>query len=191
MQQLFSEVYVELQKELLVESAQAFGKQKSDPLAMLHHAPKQKTKPTPPSQKKKAGDALDGGFLRNVPLPEKLMKTQQQQARLQQAHITRMNQAAKEGANVYQQRKAPHKSIWNLAMDPNVVLAIEESRATPLQEHVPACSCGSKDVRHFGNVTSRNQDMRKGETWGMKDRGDKVVSWYQCNKCGKTWNKNE
>jgi hypothetical protein len=191
MQQHFSEVYVELQKELSEESARAFGKQKSDPLAMLHQAPKRKTKPPPLSQKKKAGDASDGGFLRNVPLPERLMKTQRQQARLQQAQIARMNQAAKEGPSVHQRRKPIRKSIWNLAMDPNAAKAIEESTATVSQEHVPACSCGSKDVSNFGTVTSRNQDMSKGETWGMKDRGDDVVSRFQCNKCGKMWNEEE
>jgi hypothetical protein len=201
MQQLFSEVYVELQQELSEESARAFQKQKSDPLAML--APKRRMvkAPKPASHgQKKAGDAADGGFLRSIPLPERLKKTQQQQARLQQAQIARMNQSAalsslsSTTSNVYQRRKSSRKSIWNLAMDPNAAQAIQESKEddTAAVEDLPACSsCGSRNVKSFGNVTSRNQDMRKGETWGMKDRGDDVVTRCQCNQCGKIWNEAE
>jgi hypothetical protein len=55
-------------------------------------------------------------------------------------------------------------------------------------ELAPSCSCGSSNVRSMGNTTSRNQDLKKGETWGMKDRGEEVMFRYQCNGCGKMWN---
>ena len=191
MQQMFSEVYVELQKELMDESALIFKEQRNDPLGMLHHASRKRrnSKPPPVAQKKKGGDASDGGFLRSVPLPERLLRTQHEQALLQQAQLARINQAAKESSFVYKRRKPARKSIWNLALDPKAAEAIEVAKSGPVtHNHTPTCSCGSKDVRSFGTVTSRNQDMRKGETWGMKDRGDDVVARYQCNACGKTWN---
>ena len=195
-QQLFSEVYVELQKELSEETEKQFREQKSDPLAMLGARRKPKVQP-PISRKQKAGDAADGGFIRTIPLPGRLLKTQREQARLQKAQLAKMNRAMTNDSgrdssiNVYQRRKSSRKSIWNLAMDPNAAKAIEESSATAPQQHEPSCSCGSKDVRSVGNVTSRNQDMRKGETWGMKDRGDDVISRFHCNACGKTWNEEE
>jgi len=52
------------------------------------------------------------------------------------------------------------------------------------------CTCGSKDVSSFGNITSRNQEARKGEIWGT-DRGEEVIHRYQCNQCGRTWNEVE
>jgi hypothetical protein len=50
------------------------------------------------------------------------------------------------------------------------------------------CTCGSKDVEIEGTVTSRNNDMMKGEVWGMKDRAEMVVERLHCLACGKTWN---
>ena len=195
LQQLFSEVYIELHKELSEETARAFQKQKKDPLAMLHRAAPKRKPPPPISQKKKAGNAADGGFLRSVPLPERLLRTQQQQARLQQEQIARMNRIAKEGdiSSVYQRRKSSRKSIWNLAMDPNAAKAIAEGAGNleaSLEEHVTPCSCGSKDVRNFGNITSRNEGATKGEILGSGSSND-VVTRYQCNTCGKTWNEEE
>lgn len=207
MQQLFSEAYVDIRRQLQEEADRAFSNQKSDPLAMLHNglglAPRRMMRaPKPATEKKKEGKASDGGFLRNVPLPERMLKTQQEQARLQQSQIERMNQLAAAGSrepatksynpssNVYQKRKASKKSIWNLAMDPTTksVDSNEGDEAVRAMERAPPCSCGSQNVKAFGNITSRNQDLKKGETWGMKDRGDEVVSRYQCNDCGKMWN---
>ncbi len=196
-QQLFSEAYLDLQKQLQDEADRAFSQQKSDPLAMLHSglglAPRRMTHraPRPDAKKMKEGNISDGGFLRNVPLPERLLRTQKEQAWLQQAQITRMNQLASRTmerfgtTSVYQRRKSSKKSIWNLAMDPNTA---EGEKATDMVNDSSTCSCGSINVRSFGNITSRNQDLKKGETWGMKDRGDDVVSRYQCDDCGKMWN---
>mmetsp|Transcript_22933 Transcript_22933/g.47127 ORF Transcript_22933/g.47127 Transcript_22933/m.47127 type:complete len:86 (+) Transcript_22933:1053-1310(+) len=53
----------------------------------------------------------------------------------------------------------------------------------------PKCtSCGSSKIESHGNITSRNNDVRKGEVWGMKDRGEMVVERYRCLNCGKVWN---
>jgi transposase-like protein len=215
-QLLFSEVYLELQQELSTESAAAFSKSKQDPLSMLNaglYSGRKKRgslaqkKPPPPKKNKHANVMEEGGFMRNIPLPERLVRTQQQQAQLQASQIARMNRAAASpsassfagaaGAapNVYQRRKSSTKSIWNLAMDPNyAVKAIEQVNRDKLQQanhHLPNCSCGSKDITSHGNVTSRNQDMSKGETWGSKDRSDDVIARYQCNSCGKMWNEEE
>lgn len=206
MQQLFSKAFVDLRKSLREEADRAFSKQKNDPLAMLHGgiAPRRMSRaPKPNAEKNKVGKASDGGFLRTVPLPERLLRTQQDQATLQDSQIARMNELAAGAStdhhtmptpanvsNVYKRRKSSRKSIWNLAMDSstNATDAQEGEEAARIMEQAPACSCGSQNVRAFGNITSRNQDLRKGETWGMKDRGDDVVSRYQCNDCGKTWN---
>lgn len=197
MQQLFSEAFLDLQNQLQGEADLAYSSQKSDPLAMLHNAsvsaPRRANHRAPKAgaQKKKEGDLDDGGFLRQVPLPERLLRTQKEQARLQKAQIARLNQLAEgaeersEAASVYQRRKSSKKSIWNLAMDTN---ATSEPKEKEVIELTPRCTCGSNNVQAFGNITSRNQDLKKGETWGMKDRGDDVVSRYQCNSCGKMWN---
>lgn len=197
MQELFAEAYVDLQKQLQAESSLAFSKQRADPLALLHGGgPSQQRSSRanaarrPPPEKKNAGDAGDGGFLRSVPIPMRLIQTQKEQARLQKEQIQRMNQAASsQTTDVYKRRKSSTRSIWHMAMDKNKVLEAENSEK--LQEYTPPCSCGSKRVQPVGNVTSRNQDLKKGETWGMKDRGEDVVARYRCEDCGKMWNEEE
>jgi hypothetical protein len=191
LQALFSEVYVEVRKELEEESERAFQTQKSDPLAMLHQAPKRRPKALP-GQNKKAGKQTDGGFLRDVPIPDRLLRTQQNQAQLQRAQIERMKRAAKqtEESDLYRRRKPSKKSIWNLAMETQTKAGSKphEGFQHLLTDRAGvSCSCGSSNVRNFGNITSRNQDIKKGETWGMKDRGNEVVTKYKCNECGKAW----
>ena len=230
-QKLFSEAFLELQQELSEESVRAFRQQKSDPLASLlssggSGARKKKKnrssleKPPPPSKNPK-GDNTDesaGGFLRSVPLPERLLKVQQQQAQVHAQQLARMNKAAaaSEGASstsdvtsslyhlsreasssssLYKRRKTSKQSIWNLAMDPATEKALQDAKmsgkaatSTATTLSVPPCTCGSTNVEPFGNITSRNQDLRKGEIWGGKDRSDDVVTRYRCNQCGKTWN---
>ena len=50
------------------------------------------------------------------------------------------------------------------------------------------CKCGSTNVEISGNVTSRNNDMTKGEVWGSKDRAEAVMERCHCLACGKRWN---
>ena len=52
-----------------------------------------------------------------------------------------------------------------------------------------ACStCGSTNIEVNGNITSRNNDVMKGEVWGMKERSEVVVERCRCLSCGKMWN---
>jgi len=236
MQEMFSECYLEIQEELFEESVKAFKKQKSDPLAMLSassastFASRKRRKlvvvrgPAPDVDKKKEGKEGDGGFLREIELPERLKKTQQEQRELQNQQLARINKAASaarrasrestRSANnktnesalatavafsksVVKRRKGSGKSIWNLAMDKGrdgklstVAESYKSENNNKYAQSDVTCACGSKDVQSFGNITSRNQEVRKGEIWGT-DRGEDVISRYQCNKCGKTWNETE
>eukprot|EP00529_Nitzschia_sp_RCC80_P032445 CAMPEP_0113499074 /NCGR_PEP_ID=MMETSP0014_2-20120614/31543_1 /TAXON_ID=2857 /ORGANISM="Nitzschia sp." /LENGTH=232 /DNA_ID=CAMNT_0000393203 /DNA_START=267 /DNA_END=968 /DNA_ORIENTATION=- /assembly_acc=CAM_ASM_000159 len=169
----------------------------------------------------RAGKADDGGFLRDTHVPERLLKTQQHQKQIQQQHLDRINRASGSGlayagnGSVEQQlskrRKGSRKSIWNLAMESTTNKAIgEEDSSTMMRKKPPppsssatyddhdddhgvvCSSCHSGDVHSFGNITSRNADVRKGEIWGSGSRGDgDVINRYQCNACGKTWNEEE
>ncbi len=215
-QELFSECFLELQQELAEESTRAFSRQRKDPLAMLsassnsknnNNKKRRKTSlhnkgQAPDLFRKQEGKATDGGFLREIGLPERLKRTQQEQERLQHEQLARMNQAASaarrasrttntssSSSTIAQRRKGSGKSIWNLAMgNSKKIVSYKESSANNL--HSIACTCGSKDVQSFGNITSRNQEVRKGEIWGT-DRGEEVINRYQCNKCGRTWNEVE
>merc|ERR1712157_559317 len=98
---------------------------------------------------------------------------------------------------IKKRRKGSRKSIWNLAMDkgPDGELAtVAESFHEGVYENNInlniRCDCDSDDVQNFGSITSRNEQARKGEIWGT-DRGEDVISKYQCNKCGKIWNEIE
>ena len=204
-QNIFSECFLELQQELAEESARAFSRQKKDPLAMLSNPSRKKRKlvgQAPDLMKKQEGRAEDGGFLREVGLPEHLRKTQEEQRQLQHQQLVRMNQAASAArrasraqSTVNQRRKGSGKSIWNLAMDKGrdgkLSTKAENYKQTNNRDLLNVvCKCGSKDVQSFGNITSRNQEVRKGEIWGT-DRGEEVINRYQCNQCGKTWNEVE
>ena len=212
-QTLFSECFLELQQELSEESVRAFQQQKIDPLAMLSATSSKKRKSLTKGEsnlgKKKAGDVNDGGFLRDIALPECMKKTQQMQAQLQQKQIARMNEATKKinsgssaaaissilnsGSKPNQRRKGSGKSIWNLAMDSGLdgkkTAAESYMSSSQDNDHGVVCTCGSKDVKSFGNVTSRNDDVRKGEIWGTGR--DSVITRFQCNQCGRTWNEED
>ena len=201
-QLLFSQAFCELQQELAQESTRAFKVQKKDPLAALlsnnntlKKQPKTKTRAPKPKSASAGDSAHGGGFLQHIPLPERLLRTQKQQAQLQAAQIARMNNQAavtssSATSNIYQRRKTSKtKNIWNMAReDPETELDDSHKIA---EATTPLCSCGSRDVHSFGIITSRNQDTSKGETWGMKDRGGELVARYQCNECGKTWMEEE
>lgn len=162
----------------------------------------------PDPLKKKEGNADDGGFLREIQCPERLKRTQIEQQELQNQQLARMNQAASaarrasrgtsssNNAMHSKRRKGSGKSIWNLAMDKGqdgkltTVAESYNSAEAGIYAINVACTCGSKDVRSLGNMTSRNQEATKGEIWGT-GRGEEVINRYQCNKCGRTWNEVE
>mmetsp|Transcript_23923 Transcript_23923/g.44465 ORF Transcript_23923/g.44465 Transcript_23923/m.44465 type:complete len:282 (+) Transcript_23923:52-897(+) len=187
-QSMFSECFLELQQELSDESTRAFQKQKSDPLAMLAMPFATSTKKRKMGAKgltalndgnglgkKKAGNANDGGFLQHINIPERFKKTQLEQKSQQQPGQRR--------------KSSGRSSIWNLAMNKEIAAA-DSSKASSMNEaNGVACTCGSRDVHCFGNITSRNGDLRKGEIWGT-DR-DSIISRFQCKKCGRTWNEED
>lgn len=193
-QELFAEAFTELQQELGHECARAFQKHKSDPLAVLHDIRgKPKKRPNAPSLMQSKNKSLKeplnkdaaGGFMRNVNVPERMRRHQEQQQQLQAQQVARMQEANSTG-NPYKRRKGARMSIWNMAMNNDVKTA--PGVPSPSEGHNVTCSCGSKKVTIFGNITGRNSDMAKGETWGNKDRADSVIIRYQCEKCGKIWN---
>lgn len=216
MQELFAESFLQLQQELSEQSARTFASHHDDPLAILHDLNKKRLKKTPPIVKKQV-DKNAGGFMQDVPLPERLLRTQRQQATLQAQLTQRMNQAAimqKETASghtdISKRRKSSRKSIWNVIIDQDEKRSLQMSAAgaqaaeaannsercqSPTPDirfsHGTSCSCGSAKVEIVGSSSSRNQDMAKGETWGSKDRSDEVMIRYRCNHCGKTWNEEE
>jgi hypothetical protein len=214
MQELFAEAFVQLQQEISEQSARAFAAHSNDPLAVLHDLNKKRRKKPPPAAAKLQADKNQGGFLRDVPLPERLLRTQQQQAKLQAALTLRMNRAAMETAasatvdarrskDITQRRKSTRKSIWNAVMDEDEkqslskdgVLDTSHLTLQPTldlsRNHGVVCSCSSHDVEMVGSNTSRNQDATKAETWGNKDRGDEIITRYRCGSCGMTWNEEE
>jgi hypothetical protein len=225
MQKLFSEAFVQLQQSLSEASARAFAAQQHDPLAVLHDLSRSATtsrateafrkRKEPPlgagSQlDKKMGPSSSGGFLRELPIPERLLHTQQQQAKAQQAMARRMEQAAAAAAaaavaarnskpDLSRRRKSSRKSIWNSVLDDNDEKSIVKKDPPQQQQqqqeasmvHSSKCGCGSSNVEIVSTSSSRNQDMPKGETWGSKDRGNEVVTRYRCLSCGKTWNEEE
>jgi len=216
MQELFSEAFVQLQQEITEEAARAFTAQRSDPLAILHDLNKRSRnkRVVAPVSNKRQGALDGGGFIRNVPLPERMRRTQQQQAE-QQARLTkRMKKAASDVAStanlsdlssannvnhldMTKRRKSSRKSIWSMVRDEATsnshADAKKTSEAVSKMDQEPLAfttckSCGSGQVISIGTNTSRNQDLKKGETWGMKDRGDEVFTRLQCQSCGLVWN---
>jgi len=231
-QELFAEAFVQLQQELAQESLTIVAvdedrrppiknprKLDNDPLSMLLHdlgRKKRRLKPPPPPPPPvpSARDAASssskggGGFLRPVPIPERLRKTQQQQAKIQAEQTARMNQAAsaKSIVDTSKRRKVSRRSIWNSVMDQqeddttagstlassstttknNTSVPNNTFREIDLRVEGVLCSCGSTNIMDIGSVTSRNQ-CSKEEVWGGKDRIDEVVLKYRCNDCGKVW----
>ena len=193
-QDLFAEAYLELQQDLATESALSFQKQKTDPLSILNNfrGKRKPNKQQPGPARKKLDANGGGGFMRSVSLPERFQKTQQDVVRnnQQNQHVALL-QAASSSENPYQKRKPSRKSIWKLAMEKPTQLERDTTATAIMPSSSVTCSCGSTDVKCHGNVTSRNNDVQKAETWGFKDRSDEIITRHQCYKCGKTWNEEE
>ena len=185
-QQVFAVAFSELQQELAHESARAFSI--ADPLAIVGEL-RGKPKARPKQE--------EGGFIPKVPLPERLLKTQQEQARVQREQAARMTASIRNTeVNPYERRKPSRKSIWHLAMqeptkEEAALLAADRSSEDAQKTAGVACSCGSIKVTATGHSANRNSEMTKGETWGSKDRGESLISRYQCETCGRIWNHEE
>jgi hypothetical protein len=191
-QQVFAEAFLELQQELAHESARAF--QKGDPLAIVGEL---RGKP-----KAKKAQAPQGGFMQKVPIPQRLLKAQQDQARVQREQMARMTAAScnPKEVNPYERRKPSRNNIWNLAMkeptqEEAMVLANERHKVGDANESNRVsgitCACGSSRISTAGKISNRSSEMTKGETWGSKDRGESNISRYQCESCGRIWNQED
>lgn len=125
-----------------------------------------------------------------------------------------MKAANRMQSNPYQRKQAPRVSVWNQVLDSNnqskrnnneatnnttknttwedmekeMIQNITSSTSNNDNTSAFKCSsCKSTNIELSGNITSRNNDMMKGEVWGMKDR-EAVVQRCRCLNCGKIWN---
>jgi hypothetical protein len=206
LEQLFADAHVQLQQELgeTVASALAASSRHKDPLAVLHQIHKKAgRKKAPPllndKHKAASASAADAGFWRPVATPERLVRTQREQARRQQALVRRMERAQSVAApsttstkpDLSKRRKSSRKSIWNVLLEQE-----EKDKTTPAEraaniaeESFPddhtCTNCGSQRVRTLSSHTAR--DVRKGEIWGSGSASE-VFARVQCADCGKMWN---
>jgi hypothetical protein len=207
-QELFAEAFVQLQQELQDVALTQYEAHKDDPLSILSELNqtgkkrRRSTMKAPPPKR----TTPEGGFLRDVPIPERILRTQQKQMKQQQQLIDRMNQAsAASRVDTTQRRKPSRQSIWNVMADTprknKSITSSEKTRKTiapPVigtiadMDNDRTCTCGSTKVESLSmGASHRNQDMAKAETWGNKDRSDDIVSRYRCTQCGKTWHEEE
>ena len=214
-QKLFAEAFVQLQQELgetMARSATA-NQKNNDPLAVLHqiHKKAQRRPKAPPVKPvTKRASSEEGGFLKQVTTPERLVRTQQAQARKQEALLKRMERAAAAAPDdldsnsrnnkpdISKRRKSSRKSIWNSVIDRNesdndddktpATTAAAIHAASEMHGSAVCSVCQSNRVRILASNTAR--DVRKGEIWGGSGR-DEVSTRVQCLDCGKMWNEEE
>jgi hypothetical protein len=174
---------------------------------------------------KDAGHDMEGGFIRDVALPERIRRLQHPRAlddfvststTLDPSTTTSscgsgrkrpfpMSDTTSGPTNPYHRKQRPPINVWNQVLDDagngkddentkrdenRHKTKWEELEREMTRDHASSrvCTCGSGDVRIEGNVTSRNNDMMKGEVWGVKDRGEDVIERCRCLACGKAWN---
>lgn len=220
-QEIFAEAFIELQKDISEESARSFQLTATadDPLALLLDDRATVSRPPPSFRKQKKNNnfhqqksitskddlLLEGGFLRETPIPERYHKLQ---------HPQKLNEYAAAATTSSTQltnqiKKKPPINLWNQVLDSkdddsstNIITSKKKSKISLelLEKEMTRditsegyastkiCKCGSKDVNIEGRVNSRNNDMTKGAVWGMKDRSELVVERCYCQTCGRTWN---
>jgi len=199
-QDLFSEAFTELQKEIATESARSYNemsKRKLDPLSILnddHRKPRAQI-PRGLHTNSKDGAASDGGFMRHVQRREIDLITEQKK------RVTISNESAigvsqqhngdnrpkKIEINPYKRRKLSSKSSWHIVLEGKTRPEPESTKQ--LDSFTNKCTCGGNAVM-FGNTTSRNNDVSKGDIWGTSREHDISARW-QCQECGKIWNELE
>ena len=230
-QELFAEAFVELQREIGEESARSFqlAATADDPLALLLNSsqgeilrPFRKQYPGHRKnnfpQQKSANDDSEGGFIREIALPDRLRMLQNPKDL--DDFASRYNRkstdsprkrtlpvsdiAVTQPSNPYHRKQKPPINVWNQVLDASDGNDNSKKKSKTKWEDMEKemtrditsgsnassklCTCGSKDVEIEGTVTSRNNDMMKGEVWGMKDRAEMIVERLHCLACGKTWN---
>ena len=203
-QELFAEAFVQLQQTIQEEVAKSFDNNTNnannqDPLAVVQDWHRRRSKMVPPKRTTttnyNSNIHTEGGFLRPTPLPQRLLLKRQQQVAKQQELEKRMQRAT----DLTKKRKPDRTIIWNQVSSSSSAAAANDNstinnapiEATPEESNPTCSSCHSRNVMQIGNLTSRNGDMAKAETWGSKDRGDEVLGHYQCQDCGKVWNESE
>jgi hypothetical protein len=237
-QELFAEAYLQIQQEIQdvlqqqnQEPVEASTDQNrsDDPLAIItalnqggyshksrsgtsSYQPYDNIKSLLPRMKKVKPPNVfpEGGFLRHVPTPERIVQVQQQQIQQQQALIDRMNESTDTDAavtkrkavtstngtvDVTQRRKPTRTNVWNIISHEDRTHAATTSSSsssndpTTILDASVVCSCGSStSVEVLSSNTNKSQDMTKAETWGNKDRHDEIINRYLCHHCGKSWN---
>ena len=154
-QDLFSEAFTELQKEISMEAAKSFEsmvERGSDPLSILKD-PRRKTIARPrPSNKKstKDGNVNDGGFMKRVQSKEiELLEQQKKRISLSNGigpvpvsgpdgldddgrsegndRRARVSRAKPKESNPYKRRKISAKSSWNLVLNGNLKENLREA----------------------------------------------------------------
>lgn len=200
-QELFSEAFMDLQKDIATESAKSFNRMMkcaNDPLSIL-------TDNAAKSKKKKAklgGNQNDGGFLNHIQQKEiDLIDQQKKRIEVDEMFVTgskssstsKITTAMSTEANPYKRRKCSTKSSWHLVLDPNrnTDSKIKLNHETDGNFCSTTCTCGSNNVTTLENISSRMNDVSKADIWGYKRDQDEVSSKYQCRSCGKIWNEVE
>jgi len=163
---------------------------------------------------------LEGGFIRETVLPERLRKLQNPPKYegfastnsniASTAAYNKKRSASKVDATATQQKpsnpyqRKPPINIWSQIVDSKNDGIHRKEQTKMKWEDIEKemtrditsgnnasskrCTCGSTEVEISGNVTSKNNDMTKGEVWGMKDRSETVMERCRCLVCGKIWN---
>lgn len=189
-QELFSDAFTELQKEIAIESARSMNemlKNTNDPLSILTDSAK-------PHRKKKfqSGKVDDGGFIK--PVKQKEIELLEQQRKITQQnsynvkHLAKHTHAA-EAPNPYKRRKVSTQSSWHLVLNP--IKSTNEGKQDQVifTKAGKSCSCGSIEVEMLENMSSRMTCASKADIWGCKrDQDDVSNTKYQCKSCGKIWN---
>ena len=195
-QEIFRDAFTELQREIANEASKSFQSmvaRGNDPLSILMDQPKRELKSKKPEGVKKLKNDIDdsneGGFILQLQSPKEKQLMEAQSQRIELA--ARESVEKIEHVNLYKRRKTSSKSSWHLVLndDKNKNNNINRYKIDFASDVVKGvtCSCGSQEIKSCGNITGRNNDVSKAETWGFK-RDNDVSSRYQCLRCNKIWN---
>eukprot|EP00554_Chaetoceros_debilis_P010317 CAMPEP_0194110362 /NCGR_PEP_ID=MMETSP0150-20130528/9643_1 /TAXON_ID=122233 /ORGANISM="Chaetoceros debilis, Strain MM31A-1" /LENGTH=319 /DNA_ID=CAMNT_0038799533 /DNA_START=79 /DNA_END=1035 /DNA_ORIENTATION=+ len=191
-QDLFAEAFSELQKDISTEAARSFNemaKKTLDPLSVLNdhdtssryrgYSSKMRPSKFKPNSTK-SGSAADGGFMSHVQQRETDL-IERQKRMVNQSSLAAENSSIQHGnrninsslpqkSNPYKRRKKSSVSTWNMVLDGGLdKLLVKQADIEKPDEAIGiTCSCGSENVQIFGNITGRNNDVPKAETWGTK-----------------------
>lgn len=196
-QNMFSEAFTELQRQILDESTKTFeemAKRENDPLSiLLEPARKRKNNSVKDAKEKSMGkianDEQEGGFLRQIQQKE-LSLMEQQSRRIEDDAMASFDK--KDMSNLYKRRKTSAKSSWHLVMSKRSA-SPTKSIENPIDNIAigKKCpSCSSRKVEIDANFTSRMDNVSKAQTWGAK-RDNDVSTRLRCVECNMFWFEDE